>query len=47
MWEDVTVILACLGFTAALVVIVAELRGVIAQVEDAVHHDGHASSAQR
>jgi hypothetical protein len=31
MWEDITVAVVCLGFTAALALIVAELRNVIVQ----------------
>ena len=37
MWEDLTAALACLGFAAAVTVFVAELRGVIAQIENAAH----------
>jgi hypothetical protein len=38
MWEDVTIALACLGFAAALALIVAELRGLIAAA-DPFEHD--------
>lgn len=32
MWEDITIVVACLGFAAALALILVELRGMIADL---------------
>ena len=43
MWEDVTIALACVGFLAAVVVLLLELPAVLRAAQDYthLHHQRH------
>jgi hypothetical protein len=40
MWEDLTIVLACLGFVAALALMLVELPAVVEQARVALRHHG-------
>jgi hypothetical protein len=43
MWEDVTIALACVGFLAAVVLLLLELPAVLRAAQDCahLHHQRH------
>lgn len=38
MWEDLTIALCCLGFVAAMGLMLLELAAVVTQARNALHH---------
>ena len=43
MWEDAVIALICLGFVAALALVVAELRAILGQIGIDSHRGHHPS----